>query len=362
MFREIKLKVINMTKKTIGMTMALLVCIPLCSLADITINAPAQNGGWAILYNPNDASVYNQVQFSGGIATLDTTGIVGFTTPWAIDLTYDSGKQWQSRVYWKNGATYSPVQTGWSAGASMTITSVVGQVVNRTYDVSNMAKRTMSVRYQAAMSGVLTLDMLNNNTHQLDANLRVFRPAQDNIADFGASVSAKKSWDPATLGGPFSWSVTGTAPNSGLDIIEITNGSDFLANYLGSWNTANNAYDLYFTVADDPGDTAYWSTYNNDGNSELGVVTESNGDVTFTATSIGALTLQTGVPYYVQMDRSMNFDDGTTPNSLTSGFDANIVLTNPDHYVIPEPAVITLILGGACSLLIGRRLFSGVNV
>jgi hypothetical protein len=328
--------------------------LPLYSVASITVYAPAQDGAYAYVYNPNTGATYDTVQFSGGIANLNTD-TMGYTTPWAVDITYSSAKIWQSRVFHKTPAgTYSAYNATWGGG-NMSVTSVVGAVTSRSYKFSDTAKRQISVTYQGAVGQAVSLSTMNNDTLQLDAQLKLYRPTSDISSEIAGA--ATKVWDPTTLT-LGSYDVIGQSSyDSTIDIIQVS-GADFLANYLGKWNTDKNAYDLYFTAHDDPGNTAYWSTYNNDGGSENGVFDNGDGSFTFTATATGAFNeLDETKPYYVFMDRAQSFDGSADKSGLSLGYDMGVDILNPTIAAIPEPAVISFILGGGGFLLIIRRFF-----
>ncbi len=320
--------------------------------AAINLYAPAQDGAYARLYY--GSTTYDIATFSGGIATLDTSGLSS-STAYRIDYSYDAAANWQGRVYTQDSGSYTPEFTGWFGG-NMSITSVVGAVTARSYDYSNTGKRTISVTYQGATGGALSLSDLNNDDFQLDATLNVYRPSTDDADELNDAVL--KPWDPDQLESGYTYSITGTSANGGLDIIEITDGGDFLHNYLGSWNTAYDRYDLYFTLQDTAGDTTYWSTYDSDG-TEDGVIDNGDGTFTFTSTATGGFTeLDESSPYYVFMERSLAYDGSSDQGGLSSGFDAQH--TNLTAGVIPEPAAIILVLGGGGLILASRRL-SGVE-
>jgi len=78
--------------------------LSLAGFADIHVTAFAQDGGRAILYNPDTGSVYTEVAFSGGSATLSTSMLNTFDK-YAVTMTYASGTNWRSDIYWGSGGS-----------------------------------------------------------------------------------------------------------------------------------------------------------------------------------------------------------------------------------------------------------------
>ncbi len=329
--------------------------LPLSGLASVTVNAPSADGGWAILFNPETAAVYDQQQFSGttGSVSLDTSAMVA-GSKWAVDITYDAEKAWQSRVYWNTTGVYSPTRTWDNVDAS--VTALTGEIINRSYDVSTPGARKLSVTYRATDTAAVTLQGLNNDSNALDAYLSVYRPTTetDNIY----SPDMTKNWDPTTLQDGYTYTTEVAASDASYTVITITKGDgSFEASYVGKWNAATGGYDIGFESFDDPGDTAYWSTADA-GLGDEGVFNELDGTVTFTSTSSNTDALEDFVPYYVYMNRAEIFDDLSSPSaSLSYARDGGFSLLNYDHYTIPEPAAIMLLLGGGGALFATRRIF-----
>ena len=339
-------------KKATWITLGLAALLPMSGLAQITVEAPSQDGGWAILYNPSNGAVYDEQQFSGGTGSVDLLGTLGGGDQFAVDVTYDSAKVWQSRVYWNSGGTtYGASQT--YDGVAKTVQAVTGEITSRGYDFSNPNQREISVTYQGATGGAVSLaDM--NASNELDAYLQIIRPSSDvNAEVFNPNI--KKLWDPTTLAAGFSYDDSTDSSFAGYQIIEIT-GVDFLANYIGKWVASESAYELGFMVYDDAGDTAYWSS--EDAGVGNGVVDAGGGAFTFTAISTNSIgPVADLTPYYAYMGQSQIFDDTTDPKTLSYGRDGGLALLDYQYYNIPEPAALILILGGGGALFAVRRFF-----
>jgi hypothetical protein len=342
-------------KKTTLVMAGMAALLPLSGMASVTVNAPSSDGGWAILFNPLTAEVYDQQQFSGtsGSVSLSTDDMVVGSSKWAVDITYDAAKVWQSRVYWESTGVYTPTRT-WD-NVPATVTALTGEIISRNYDVSTPGARKLSVTYRATDTTAVTLQGLNNDDNALDAYLSVYRPTTetDNIY----SPDMTKTWDPDTLQVGYTPTYEVAASDANYTVITITkDDGTFAASYVGRLNTEDGTYDIGFESFDDPGDTAYWST--TDTGLGDGVYNELDGTVTFTSTSSNTDALEDFVPYYVYMDRAEMFDDLSTPDaSLTYARDGGLTLVDYDYYAIPEPAAIMLLLGGGGVLFATRRIF-----
>ena len=330
---------------------ACLIAAPFVASASITVNAPSQNDGWAIMFNPENGAVYSQAQFTSGQAIIDTS-TVPFGSKWAVDVTYDSASKWQSSVYWYNsGATaYGRSVSSWD-GFNRTVNAVTGEITSRGYNYAVPGDRSISVTYSGNTAGSVTLEGLNNDANALDALLKVYRPVLGADNPYNANHKVLK-WDPATLS--LDYTYNRTAYDAKFDLITISKlDGTFTAQYIGE--DLGSGFNLLFTAFDDPGETAYWSTYNHDGSAN-GVVNNGDGSVTFTAYSSSTEALAEMVPYYVIMDYSQSYADGNDPSEyLVRGQDGGSSLVNPDYYVIPEPAVISLIGLAGVGFLVGRR-------
>lgn len=330
-----------------------LLLVPIIGSGSIVVNAPAQDGGWAYLYNPDNGSVYDQQQFSGGTATLDTTGLTPGSSKYAVDMTYDAAKVWKSRVYWEQSPNNYAVGDVWN-GANKTITAVTGEITSRSY-VTNSGARQLSVTYNATTGGAVDLQDLNDDISSLDAYLRVYRPTT--LAEM-YSPDMVKTWNPDDLPTGYTLVVSDTADAAYKQLTIWANAGSFYAEFVGQTN--GSLYDVGYAAFDDPGDTAYWTTFDLNG-SDNGVSNNLDGSVTFTAQSASTDALENFVPYYVYMDYSQVFDDFTDPASLIRGFDGGDgtdALVSYEYYAIPEPGVIVIMLGSAGLLFGWRRMFS----
>ncbi len=334
-------------KKSI-LTMVALISPLVVIGAQVTVNAPSV-GGWAIMFDTTSGLPIDQQQFnSSGVAELN--GLSG-GQGYAVDITHDAAKAWQSRIYWDSAGSYNPSQ-GWD-GVDKNVTALTGQITSRNYDVSTPGARKLSVTYSGATGTGVTLQGLNNESNALDAYLKVVRPGADVQAELW-NPAMKKAWDPTTLAAGYSLNIEAATADASYSILTISQDvGDFIAKYTGKLN--GSVYDLGFAVSDDPGDTAYWST--TDPGFGDGVFNELDGTVTFTSTSSNTDALDDFTPYYVYMDRAEIFDDVSSPASLTYARDGGLSLLDYNYYAIPEPAVLILILTGGGALLGIRRFF-----
>jgi hypothetical protein len=122
-------------------------------------------------------------------------------------------------------------------------------------------------------------------------------------------------------------------------MITMTKNGDFYANFLGL-DQGGGVYDLYFAAAFDPGGSSY----------DTGTIVDDGDDVIFTSAITSTDPLATFTPYYAMMEAAWMYDLEDNYSQMMS--DDGLILTNPDYYAIPEPAVIVLLMGSG-GMLIG---------
>jgi hypothetical protein len=215
---------------------------------------------------------------------------------------------------------------------------LTGEITSRSF-TSTVGSRSLSMTLEA--NGAVS--DYNNGLNALDANILVYRPSKT-LAELAASTSIEKVWDSLTLLGPYTYS--SVAWGSGYDLITLNSNGNFYADYLGK-NLGGGAYELSFAAAIDPGGSSY----------DTGsIVDNGDGSVTFTSDAFANTdALANLTPYYVAMEAAWMWDDNDNYSQMPR--DDGLVLTSPDFYAIPEPAVIVLLLGSGGGLLVIRRFF-----
>lgn len=306
---------------------ACLMGLPLAGMADITVNAYAQDGAIAYLYDTSGA-IYGTTTFSGGQATISTAGLLGIKD-YGLAMSYMPGQNWYSNIAWANGGGGAQYKTLFSGSTYEIKGAVAGAVTSRSLSGSNA-----SVTFSAnGPTGVY-----DNETNELDAELALYRPVASE-ADFSGSL-INRTWTGAGLGGDYGWEVS-SAGFLGLSLITLTNSAGtFNAEYVGN-DLGGGAYDLYFLSLDKG--TAYTD----------GSIVSAGNDVVFSVDGLGSGSYEDGTPYYLLMDRAWIYDDD---GNYSEAYDTGLSLTNPDQYVIPEPTVMALLLVAGSSLLVVRRI------
>ena len=311
-------------KRLMAVLAAAAVVIPMSGMADVVINAYAQDGATAYLYDA-DGNTYGNTTFSSGQAVIATAGLA--TGDYGLAMAYRPGAQWFSQIGW--GVEQF---TTLSDGASYVIQdAITGEITTR-----SVSGTTGSVTLEA--NG--PIGNYDNDTNLLNAQLSLYRPVYNDAEMSLAHIT--NTWDAATLGGGFGYTVEPMAGSSlGLSLITLTNNSGFYAEYAGMDN-GGESYDLYFRTLDTA--TAF----------EDGLITAGANSVTFTVDTLGDGLFDLNVPYYLNMDAAWIYD---SDGNYSEAYDLGVSLTNPDVMVIPEPAVASLIgLVGVAGLMI-RRIF-----
>ncbi len=300
--------------------------LPLASMADITINAYAQNGAIAYLYDTSGA-IYGTTTFLNGQAVIDTSGLAG-VNDYGLAMSYMPGQNWYSNIAWANGGGGSQYKTLFNGSVYEIKGAVTGAVTSR-----SLSGSSASVTFSAnGPTGVY-----DNETNELDAELALYRPVAS-LADMSGSTMSR-TWTGAALGSEWGWEVSG-AGYLGFSLITLTNtAGTFHAEYAGT-DLGGGVYDLYFLSLDKG--MAY-----NDGS-----IVSNGNDVTFSVDDLGSGSYVDGTPYYVMMDRAWIYDDD---GNYSEAYDTGMALSRPDQYVIPEPTVMALLLVAGSSLLVVRR-------
>ena len=313
-------------KQLMAALAAATVIFPMTGVADITINAYAQDGAIAYLYNAA-GTTFGTTTFSSGQAVISTAGISSGN--YGIAMSYKPGATWFSQIGWG---------VNQFAAVDSSTTYVIQDAITGEITARSLSGTTAQVTLQA--NG--PIGSYDNETNLLNAQLSLYRPVY-NDAEMSLS-HITNAWDAATLELGFGYNVAPMDGSSlGLSLITVTNNSGFYAEYAGRSSGGEN-YDLYFRTLDTA--TAF----------ENGLITPNGNEVAFTVDSLGDGLFDMNVPYYVNMDAAWIYDaDG----NYSEAYDTGVVLTRPD-VMIPEPAVASLIgLVGVSAFMI-RRIFGRV--
>lgn len=327
---------------------ACLMGLPVIGLADITINAYATVGGIASLYDASGTVVKTGVFSSTGPTGMATTTIstAGLNGNYGISVQYDPNQNWRSYLAWSDGAaspTYNDTQ-GYYDGISpdLEYTVLSGAITGRAYNEDTGA---MSVVLTG--NGLLSTYTPVSSQYELDADISLYRPAT--YGDLIGGTLITKRWSSAGAS-----NVEINPGSFGFSEITMTNDDGSQYSYIGTEDALSpGSYDIEFfrSIEAEPA---------LDSGSVLGVIGDDNS-VEFI--SVGATPeYEDFVPYYVMTEDDAGiwlYTDEEGPNGTVSVIrdDAGLVLSNPD-YVIPEPAVLMLVMGGGGLLLIGRRFFN----
>ena len=307
--------------KTTWIVTGLALLLPLSGMADVTINAFAQDGGIAYLYD-SAGDTFGDTTFSGGVATIPTAGLNG---DYGIAISYAPGQAWYSHVRWGTNQ-YKTI----NGTTTESLTALTGSITSRSLSGSAASVTLSSTGNQGAY---------DNENNELDAGLALYRPAIT-AADAAGTIMSKK-WDGSTLGAGYGYT---TAAYGGYSLITITNTvGSFDAQYVAD-DLGGETYNIHFLELDKT--TSVWTDPN-------GTITSTGNDVTFGA-QLGDGNYTDKTPYYVLMGDAWMYDDG---GNYSETYDMGLSLTNPDYYVIPEPAVLSLMLGLGGALFATRRIF-----
>ena len=313
----------KMTKIVVGLALLL----PLSGMANVVINAFAEDGGIAYLYDSN-GDTYGNTTFSGGSATILTAGLNG---DYGLAISYAPGRAWYSNIAW--GTTQYKTFNQFTG--DVTLSALTGSITSRSLDGTKASVTLSSTGNQGAY---------DNDTNSLDAGLALYRPAQT-AADMSGTLM-NKIWDGATLGAGYGYSVESWDVSAAFSLITITNAAgSFHAEYVAD-DLGVGKYRIHFLELDKT--TSVYDPNDPD------TITGNGNDVVFEA-DLGDGTFSDMTPYYVLMDDAWMYDD---EGNYSETYDLGLSLTNPDHYVIPEPAVLSLILGVGGTLLVVRRIFT----
>ena len=306
---------------------ACLVGLPLVGMANITINAYAQNDGIAYLYT-SDGTTYGNTVFSGGQAVIDTSGLTG-AKEYGLAISYMSGQNWYSQIAWGNGNNPYQYKTLGSSSVYTIKDAVTGAVTSR-----SLGNTSASV----TLSANGPVGAYDNDTNELDAQLGVYRSvASEDEAVNGTTIT--RTWNGDYLGSDWGWTVD-DAGYLGFSLITLTNNAGtFNAEFVGE-DLTGGLYDLHFLSLDSG--TAF----------DAGSIASNGNDVVFTVNGLNPGAYEDGTPYYVLMDKAWIYDED---DNYSEAYDTGLSLSNPDHYVIPEPSVMALFLVAGSSLLVVRR-------
>lgn len=317
-------------KKSTWITVGLTALLPMAGLADITVNAAAQSTGYAYIYD-TAGSIIRSANFVGGVATIDTDDSLAYGQ-YGLAMVYEGGSPWISNIGYGASSAYKT----FGAGHAETFNSITGQITSRGFSATSTTVRLNANGDQS---------IYNNFANEISAYIGVYRPSAT-LSEVGASNVKLKTVDLATLGGTYGYTAVPWAEQDWYTLITVTDSAgDFSAEYLGRAQ-GGDTYELRFTELVG-GDVL-------DGNGS--VQASSATDLNFTLNS-GVAATDDGTPYYVMMDKAWMYDDTEANNgNYSETYDSGVVLTSPDHYVIPEPAVLALVMGGGGLLLVGRRI------
>lgn len=306
--------------------------LPLVGMAQITINAYAQDGAIAYLYT-SDGTTYGTANFSGGVAIIPTSGLTG-AKEYGLAISYspdpEPGKSWYSQIAW--GDLDDPYQYKTLTDSSVYVVhdAVTGEVGSRL-----LGTDTASV----TLSANGPVGIYDNETNELDAQLSIYRSVACSNEVISGQVM-KRTWNGDYLGSDWGWEVS-PAGFFGLSKITLTNSADtFHAEYIGT-DLGGGVYELQFLNLDSG--TAYAD----------GSIVSNGNDVVFTVNGLNPGIYHEDYPYYVVMDRAWIYDED---DNYSEAYDTGMSLTEPDLY-IPEPMLVALLLGPGGGLLVLRRFF-----
>ena len=306
---------------------ACLIGLPFAGFADITINAYAQDGAIAYLYDSLGAT-FGTTTFSGGQAIIDTSGVVN-GTEYGMSMSYMPGNNWYSNIAWDDGGGGAQYKKIYASTAYTVQDAITGAITSR-----SLGGTTASVTYSA--NG--PVGIYDNPTNELDAQLGLYRSAATEDEVINGSI-INRTWTGAGLGAGYGWDVS-SAGFLGMSLITLTNNTgSFSAQYLAD-DLGGGEYELSLLSLDKG--FAF----------DDGSIVSNGNDVVFTVNGLGSGSYDDGVPYYVLMDKTWIYDDD---GNYSEAYDTGLSLTSPDHYVIPEPAVITLLLAAGGGMLVIRR-------
>ena len=303
-------------------TLATLV-FTMSAAADITVNAYAQDGAVAVLYDV-DGNLYASNTFSSGQAVISTAGLASGS--YGLGISYKPDEEWSTLV-------------GWGVEQYMTLDS------SSTYVIQDALTGEITARSISGTTASLTMEAngpigsYNNGVNLLNAQLGLYRPVYDDAELSLQYVTI--TWDAATLESGFGYNVAPMDGSSlGLSVLTVTNDSGFHAEYAAQ-SSGGDTYDLFFRVLDRASAL------------DSGQITSAGNSVTFTVNSLGNGLFDPNVPYYLNMDAAWMYDSDGNYSEI---YDAGVTLTRPD-VMIPEPAVASLIgLVGVSAFMI-RRIF-----
>lgn len=306
--------------------LACIMGIPFVGFSDVTINAYAQDGAIAYLYDTS-GTTYGTTTFSGGQAIISTSGLVGISD-YGLAMSYMPGQNWYSNIAWANGGGGSQFKPLFSGSTYEVKGAVTGAVTSRSLVGSNA-----SVTFSAnGPTGIY-----DNETNELDAELVLYRPVAS-VVDF-SDAPISRTWNGAGLGSEYGWEVS-DAGYLGLSLITLTNNTgSFYAEYVGN-DLGGGNYDLFFLGLERG--TAFLD----------GSIVSNGNEVVFSVTGLGTGIYDDMTPYYLMMDRAWIYDDD---GNYSEAYDTGMSLTTPDHYVIPEPTVMALLAMTGSGMLIVRR-------
>lgn len=321
-------------KKQLGILLGIVALLPIAGMANIVVTAAAQDTGFAYIYDsdissPTYQTIFSQADFVNGFASIPTATIP--TAQYGIAMSYDDSGKWISNI-----APAGDADKVYNPGAVDTATAVTGSVTDRSFTSTTTS---------------LTLNS-NGSQHiynapaftgpEIGATMGLYRPAL-----VSADADVTKSWNSGNIELGFDYDVT--AVDAYYDIITLhnmtTGAADFTAQYLAHEVSAGSGiYNLFFE------ELAY-------GLAAYDEITGSGDDLVLTLAS-GAVATDDATPYYVIMDQAYMYDSVAFDADYSAMLDGGLSLTNPEHYVIPEPATLMLIMGAGSGLLVIRRIFT----
>ena len=309
--------------KTTWIVAGLALLLPLSGIADVTINAFAQDGGIVYLYD-SAGDTFGNTTFFGGSATISTAGLNG---DYGIAFSYNSDRTWNSNVRW-GVEQYKTID---GSTPDVSLTALTGAITTRSL-VGTAASVTLSSTGNQGM--------YDNDTNELDAELILYRPVQTGLDMSGTIMNT--TWSGTSLGAGYGYTTQPWSEDGSLSLIAITKtDGSFYAEYVAD-DLGSDQYSIYFLPLDKT--TSVWTD---------GTITTNGNDVTFGA-QLGDGNYAELTPYYVLMGDTWMYDDD---GNYSETYDAGLSLTRPDHYVIPEPAVLPLMLSMVGLLTVARRIF-----
>ena len=314
--------------------MIIAVCLaglPFAGMADVTVNAFAKNGALAYLYD-TDGNVTAPAAFYNGKAIIPTGQLVGHKD-YGLAISYDPVENWwYSDIAWvTSGGANVPYKNLHSGSVYTVDAALTGAVTSHSLS-GTTATATLSAQGPTGK--------YDNDDNALDAQLGLYRPALSQ-ADMDDGDLKTCRWDGDILGSEYGWETNSIL--SGLTLITLTNtAGTFAAEYLGE-HLNDDVYDIYLLRMDSG--EAYAD----------GSIVSNGNDVVFTVDGLGSGSYDDGVPYYVLMDAAWMYDED---GNYSETKEHCAIMTSPDHYIIPEPAVLSLLLAVSGGMLVARRFFT----